>query len=144
MATPTTYLSGTIATLLSTELNALANNASVLGGSAYSGAGGYLQAEVEFAGTFAANPTANTGIAVWFLRAIDGTNFEDGSATVTPGRGPDVVLSVTAGQAATRSARRCVLPAGPFNVLAKNDGTGQALTATGHTLKILPATFQQG
>jgi hypothetical protein len=144
MATSTTFLVGTTQNLLTTELNSLANNALAIGSAFTSSNVNYILAEIEFAGTFAANPTANTGVSVWFLRAIDGTNYEDGSGSVTPGRPPDITLQVTAGQAATRCTRQCVIPPGTWKPLLKNEGTGQALTASGHTLKILPRTFQQG
>jgi hypothetical protein len=139
-------LLGSQATLLSTELNSLATNTNSAAGSAYNntiggGAGdGYTLCDVELSCTFGANPTANTGISLWFLSTQDGTNYEDGSATVTPGRPPDVVLPVTAGQTGTRTIRRAMLPWGNFKALARNDGTGQTTAASGGTIKVRPVT----
>lgn len=138
-----TYLSGSIATLLSTELNSLANNAMSAASAAYASGGGYLLAEVELLATFGTAPTANTGVALWFLRAIDGTNYEDGSATVTPARAADVVLPVRAVTTAQRTRRVVLIPPGTFKGLAMNDGTGQALAATGNIIRLLPLTYQQ-
>jgi hypothetical protein len=55
-----------------------------------------------------------------------------------------VVIPVAASTAAQRITRRCVLPPGTLKPLAKNDATGQAMAASGNTLKILPLTYQQG
>lgn len=140
MAVTEQYLAGTVATLLATELNALANNANAIG-SAYSSGGNYVLAEVEAVVTYGVAPTANTGLSVWFLRAIDGTNREDGDASTTPARTPDVVLPLRAVTTAQRVTRRVAIPPGTFTPLLRNDGTGQALAATGNTLKILPLTF---
>ena len=89
MAT-TTQLSGSIPTLISTGLNSLANNTGVTG-SAYSSGGGYLMAELQLDVTFGSAPSAGTCVAVWFLRAIDGTNYE----TTTGGGRSDARLRIT-------------------------------------------------
>jgi hypothetical protein len=146
MATVEKLLLGTQATLLSTELNSLAANTNTAAGAAFNntvgggGGDGYTLCDVELNCTFAANPNANTGVSLWFLSTEDGTNYEDGSATVTPGRAPDCVFPVTAGQAATRCIRRVMLPWGNFKPLARNDGTGQAMAASGNTVKVRPCT----
>ncbi len=143
-------------TVLSTELNSLANNALVVssvGGSSGifdntigdSGvSNGYLLGDVE--GHFAAfgtAPTAFTCLSLWFLQTIDGTNYEDGSSSLTPARAPDVVIPF---QNST-NAQRCILhnvplPAGKFYVLAQNAGSGQAMASSGSTVKIRPYTPQ--
>lgn len=139
------YKLGSIATLLSTELDALANNALNIG-SAYDnvqgggGGDGYVRCDVELVVTYGSSPTANTGVSVWFLGAPDGTNYEDGGTSVTPGRLPDVVFPVRAVTTAQRISRRVLLPWGLLKPLLKNDGTGQAMAASGNTLKIRPAT----
>ena len=139
-------LLGTIATLGSTELNSLANNALVAlpaFSNVIGGAGdGYLLAEVELVVTFTVAPGANTGVPVWLLAAPDGTNYEDGSASITPARNPELVFPVRAVTTAQRITRRILLPQGLMTPLLKNDGTGQAFAATGNTLKIRPATPQ--
>jgi hypothetical protein len=142
MATTTLYVEGTIATLLSTELNSLANNALNIG-SAYSSGGNYVMADIEANVTFGTAPTANTALVIWFLRAPDGTNYEDGGTSVTPARLPDVVIPLRAVTTAQRVVRRVAIPPGTFKPLLKNDGSGQSLSASGNTIKILPVTFQQ-
>jgi hypothetical protein len=144
MSTKTTYTTdGSIATLISTGLNSLANN-SLVAGSAYSGSGNYLMAEIELVVTFGTSPTANTGASIWFLRSIDGTNTEDGSSSVTPSRAPDLVIPFEVTTSAQRIIRRCIIPPGTFTPLLKNDGSGQAFAASGNTLKILPVSYVNG
>lgn len=144
MSTTTTQVSGTLQAVLSTELDSLANNALAPGSAITLTSAGYLLAEVELAVTFGVAPAASTGCSVWFLRAIDGADYEDGGASLTPARTPDLVIPVLASTSAQRITRRCSLPPGNFKVLLKNDGTGQALAASGNTLKILPYTYTNG
>jgi hypothetical protein len=141
MATTTTQIRGTIATALSTELNSLTNNSlAVKSGALTLTETGYLLAEVELSVTFGSAPTANTGISVWFLREVDGTNYEPSSAT--PARAPDVVLPLLAVTTAQRVIVPCVIPPGGFIPLARNDGTGVSFPASGSTIKIRAVTVQ--
>lgn len=140
--TTTKYLSGTIATLLSTELNSLANNSLAVGSAYDNSANLNIMAEVELVVTYGSAPTANTGCSIWFLRDIDGTNYEDGGSSLTPSRPPDLVIPLETATTAQRITRRCAIPPGTFKPLLKNDGTGQAMAASANTLKILPLTFQ--
>ena len=149
-------LTASATTLLSTELNSLANNANVassVGGA--SGvfdntlgdggvANGYQMADVEgvFA-VFGSAPAAGSALLVWFLQTIDGTNYEDGSSSTTPVRPPDVVLPFQASTSAQRVTKSGVpLPAGKFKVLAQNSGSGQSLASSGNTVKVRPFTPQ--
>jgi hypothetical protein len=146
VATTTKYLVGSIATLMSTGLNTLANNALVLGSAYDNSTDLYPMAELEFAQTtaFGTAPTANTGLSIWFLRAPDGTNYEDGGTGLTPSRPPDRVIPLEAqNSTAQRITVLVAIPPGTFKPLLKNDGTGQAFPATGNTLKIRPVTLQQ-
>lgn len=141
MATTTTLVSGSVSSVLGTELNSLANNAQAIS-AAYTAGGGYVMAEVELYVSYGSAPTASTGCTVWFLRAIDDTNYEDGDASVTPGRLPDAVFPLRAVNTAQRITRRVLIPPGTFKVLLRNDGTGQAMAASSNTLKIKPVTYQ--
>lgn len=143
MATTQKWARGTADTAMSTELNTLANNSNAVKASALSlTSTGYVLGEVELVVTFGSTPTANTSVSVWFLREIDGTNYEDGSASVTPARNPDVVIPIRATTNAQRIIKQCVLPSGDFKPLVRNDGTGQAFASSGNTLKIRPITLQ--
>ena len=139
-------LQGSITSLLTTELNSLANNTGVLssvgGTSGVFTSTGYLTADVQLEVTFGTAPTANTTVAIWFLKILDGTNFEDGSSSVTPTRPPDVIFAVRAVTTLQRITKRAQIPAGNFKVLALNNGTGQAMASSSNTVKYLPITNQ--
>jgi len=133
---------GTATTALSTGLNSLANNALVASSAITLSTGepGYQRCEAELVVTYGTAPTANTACVVWLLREIDGTNYEDGSNTVTPSRNPDLVFPLRAVTTAQRIVVTGDLPPGSFVALLRNDGTGQAMAASGNTLKIRPVT----
>ena len=139
---------GSVSTIVTTELNSLANNSLVV--SSVAGSSGVITAPtqpqllVELFVTFGTAPTANTSILVWFLKTIDGgTSYEDGSSAVTPTRNPDLIFSVNAVTTGQHLQKICDTPQTNFKVLIKNNGTGQAFAASANTLKILPYTRQQ-
>ena len=143
MATTQKWARGTADTVMSTELNSLANNSNAIKASAVSlTTTSYTLAEAELVVTFGSVPTANTSVSIWFLREIDGTNYEDGSASITPSRNPDLVVPIRATTNAQRIIKQCVLPAGDFKPLVRNEGTGQAFASSGNTLKLRPLTLQ--
>jgi hypothetical protein len=136
---------GTATTVLSTDLNSLANNALVLSSAITLSTGepGYQRCEAELVVTFPTAPTANTAFVVWLLREVDGTNYEDGSSTITPTRNPDLVFTLRAVTTVQRIAVVGELPPGSFKALLRNDGTTQttsATPATAHSFKIRPLT----
>lgn len=140
------YLLGSQSNLLTTELNSLANNGLAIG-SAYNNTqgqtgDGYTLCDLELVVTYGSAPTANTGVSFWFLTTQDGTNYEDGDGSTTPARLPDCVFPLRAVTTAQRIVRRVVLPWGLFKPLVKNDGTGQAMAASGNTVKIRPVARQ--
>ncbi len=135
------YLSGTISTVLDTSLIDLASNALVVSSAFDNSSNLHLWAEVEISATFATTPVVNSGVSVWFLRNLDGTNYEDGDTSITPARAPDLVLPVRAVSTQQRVTRRCAIPPGTFKILLKNE-TGVALSASGHTLKLITLTYQ--
>ena len=131
--------------VITTGLNALANNSLAISSAFDNTIGatgdGSLLCDIELVVTYGTAATANTGCSVWFLQSQDGTNYEDGGTGTTPKRTPDVVLAVDTVTTGQRLIRKSIpLPPGLFKVLLKNDGTGQAMAATGNTLKIRPYT----
>lgn len=124
---------------LTTELNALGVGNLSAAGTAIDNSAGQkaIFADLEFlaGGTF--TPVTGAYMAVWFLRSIDGTNYEDGSATVTPPRAPDAIIPITIGTAITPRNNRpqVVVPPGKFKVLAQNK-TAAILPATGNVIKL--------
>lgn len=131
--------SGTITTLMSTDLNSMANNSNVLSGTASMTAGdiGHRFGEFElYIASSAAAMTANTAFVGWILQPLDGTNFEDGGTSVTPSRSPDLIFTVRAVSTAQRLYSRAEMPTGTFRILLRNDGTGQAIASSANTLKV--------
>ena len=94
--------------------------------------------------TFGTNPTAGATIELYLLRAADGTNYEDGSASVAPNAGSRVgsfpVRAVTTAQRIV--VRDVPLPPGLYKALILNYATGQAFAASGNTLKVRPHNLQ--
>lgn len=146
---------GSAQTIMSTELNSLANNTNVISSVANgstgvitntqgtSGYDGYPRAKAELnLGAPGGTLAAGSGISVWFLKIVDGSNYEDGGSSVTPARMPDVVFPVRAVSGAQRIIMECPVPVGTFKVLVRNDGTGQTLASSGNTLKLLLNTDQ--
>lgn len=132
-------------TLATTALNSQANNAlvacSVFDNTIGQAGDGYEEADFElYIASFGGTPTASTGFSLWLLVANDGTNYEDGSSSVTPARAPDVVFPVRAVTTAQRINKRVSLPSGKFTPLLKNDGTGQTAASSGNILNIRPVT----
>lgn len=132
---------GTIFPILSTELNSMANNVSVLSNVTSLTEVGYLECDIEIVCTFGTAPTSGSGFSVWFIRAIDGINYEDGDASTVPSRAPDLVIPVRSVNTIQRIVVCGYVPPGNFKVLIRNDRTGQAIASSGNTLKLIPRTY---
>lgn len=122
-----------IASLITTGLNSLANGARATATATTGNREQY--ADFELVCTFGSAPAADSPVYLYFLKRIDGTNYEDGSTSLTPSAAPDVIFTVRAVTSAQREIRaRIVLPNGDFQVLLVN-ASGQAMAASGNTLK---------
>lgn len=147
-ATTLELATGTSVNALTTELNSLANNAWTAASATIDNRigqtmNGYMVCRVEFAGTFAANPTAGGAITGFFLKTVDGTTFETTpTATVGLNRLPNFVIPVMTGQTASKVSIDVLCPAERFKVCLQNTATGQAMAASGNTVKIMPVTPQ--
>lgn len=158
MSTTSRLNKATAVTLLTTELNGLANGTGVVssvGGSSgvftSTNGGGTTHLDGFMFGKFelvlAAPAVAFTAgaVNVWLLQTVDGTNYEDGSPAVAPKRPPDVTFFPQASASAQRIIVPNVpLPVGAWKVLALplGLGGGAALAASGNTLKVLANTTQ--
>ena len=99
---------------------------------------------VEFVagGTF--TPLASGFVEGWFLLSLNGgTNYEDGSATVAPGRFSDFQIPIRAGTTITpRSITRgVILPPSFYKVILRNQ-TGASFPASGNILRFATYTEQ--
>lgn len=128
--------------LTGANLNGLAN-ASLFLGSAYdntqgASGDGYRYAQVEGLFDLVGTVAIYTTFVLWFVPASDGTNYADGSSSVTPARPPDVafVLRGVTGAHSQRvvglgkgSDQRVELPPGLWKPLIRNS-SGSALVAS--------------
>ena len=135
----------TIVSAMTTELNALANNARAISSALGSDTvDAHLFGDWELVVTFAVAPTVDTLIDLYLVRAVDGTNYEDGDASIRPAASAFVgSFQVRAIATVQRMPVRDVLfPAGLYKAIIHNNATGQALSASGHTLKVRPHNRQ--
>lgn len=130
-----------LTTLLTTDLNSFANNAiSNFNGTVLDNTTALdLFADFELNATFAVAPTVGTGIDLYLVPTIDGTNYEDGAlaaANVQPSMayfaGSFIVRAVTTAQKIAVTGARL----GPtkYKAVLVNNATGQAFAASGNTL----------
>ncbi len=134
------------ATVLTTELNSLANNALCTASSAQDNdtAGvryPYAQAEIYIAAQ-GTNRSAGAYLALYIIPEVDGTNY---GATTDECAENYFAGAVSLDDAAT-DARYAILnevrlPPGDFKVALRN-GTGQSLAASGNTVKLRPYSVE--
>lgn len=136
------WLLGSTTTLGTTALNSLANNTQVAldnyNNNRSQAGDGALFARFELMVQFGTAPASGTSILLYLLRSIDGTNFEDGSASILPVRAPDVVFPLRNVNTVQRIIREVPIPPGVFGHLLRNNGTGQPFVASGNSLSITP------
>jgi hypothetical protein len=138
---------GTWTQLLSTELNSLASGSAALQATGTNGAFDntatgnlFFAADFELVATFGTGPTTGT-IDVYLLPlGSDGASYADGAGGSSPVTSNAEYLCSFPVRAVT-TAQRLVLsdvpiPGGQFVVELLNNGTGQALAASGSTLKM--------
>src|SRR5687768_8222639 len=75
---------GTIATVLSTGLDALASNGKAISAAIDNGTALNMFDDLELAVTFGTGPTAGSVCELYLIPSIDGTNYTDGDASIDP------------------------------------------------------------
>lgn len=122
---------------MSTELDALASGSAIIGAAVDNDLGD-LYCDLELNVTFASAPAAGGFIDVYFVRTIDGTNYEDavtGASEVPPANGyvgSFFTRAVTSAQKMGLNEVR--LPGRDFKLYVVNN-TNQAFPASGSTVK---------
>lgn len=129
----------TITSLMTTELNSLTNNSRAIGSAAGAdGTAANLLGDFELVVTYGTNPTVDTTIDLYLVRSADGTNYEDGDASIRPAAecfvGSFQVRAVTTAQRMV--VRDVPMPPGLYKPVIHNNGTGQTFAASGNTLKV--------
>lgn len=137
-----------VSTVLSTELNSLANAAAALGTEYDNSSNLYLWATFELNVAFGSSPTAGNTVDLYIIPAPDGTNYDDnttgasGAAPSTSYVGGFPLRAVTSAQKVPMGvARRIDLPPTKFKIFVVN-GSGQAFPASGSTVKMIPYRYQ--
>lgn len=99
--------------------------------SAIDNTGGDTLADIELLIDLATAATAGGYVALWFIKAVDATNYESGADAVFPARPPDVIIPVrsTTDDSQRVTVAGCQWPQGLFKVLFQNN-TGQTTTNT--------------
>jgi len=123
--------------ILTTELNSLASTAAVLSAAIDNDSDLDTHADFELVVTFGSSPTNFSLVELYLVRTVDGTNYDDASAT-----GPILPRNGFIGGFSVRNvttAQRIVipgveLPPRDFKLLIVN-ATNQAFPSSGNTLK---------
>jgi hypothetical protein len=129
---------GALVTEMTTALNGLASAAAAASGTVSNDAALELDrfADAELLVTFGTAPVADLAVALYLRRSINGTDFEDASASRPPANGLVGVFPL----AAVTTAQRLiipgiVLPPTDFQWYVVNNA-GQAFAASGNTLRV--------
>lgn len=126
-----------VVTLLSTELNSLANNALSAASSAVSGNRDiYADFELVLASL---SPAAPNYCNLYILEAVDGTNYPAATASVLRNQPAQLLctfpLDLTAATAQRVVVRNVLIPPGNFKVALDNQA-GIGLASSGNTVKM--------
>jgi hypothetical protein len=128
------------AALLTTQLNSLANEAFSDAGAEYDNASNLFRfGDFEIDVTYGTNPAADGYVALHLVKALDGTNYEDGSSSLDPSNttwvGAVNVQATTSAQKVTLTG--VPLPPFKFKAILQNVA-GQAMAASGNTVTLYP------
>lgn len=137
---------GTDTTVMSTELNSLADQAQAIASSAYDNSSGlYLFADVEWNHAVVGyTPSAGAVIELYLIRQkLAGSGFEDGDASIAPPAANLVgvfnIRSSTAAQC--HILRQIPIPPDQYKWLVINK-TGGTLASSSNTLRQKPLRYQ--
>ena len=113
------------------ELKNIVTTAGTLSDSAIDNTAGSQYADIELLIDLATAATAGGYVELWFIKAIDGSNYESGADAVFPARPADVIISVrsTTDDSQVVTVGPVLWPQGLFKVLFRNS-TGQTTTNT--------------
>lgn len=111
------------------ELKNIVTTAGTLSDSAIDNTVGHQFADIELLIDLATPATAGGYVELWFIKAIDGSNYESGADAVFPARPADVVIPVrsTTDDSQVVTVGPVLWPQGVFKVLFRNS-TGQTTT----------------
>lgn len=125
-------------TLLSTELNSLANGSRSAAGTELDNATNRDELAIaELQVTFGSAPSSGGFVSLYAITAPDGTNYEDGSASVDPGAHRWLCNIPVRNVTTAQRLRSLPFQIDPFKTkFILLNSSGQAFPASGSTLKI--------
>lgn len=133
--------------LLTTQMDLLSPGSAVVGSTITNTTAANANLDAFVRGTYElilparAEAFGEGAINVWFLRTIDGTNFETGSALLVPKRLPDLVFYPHAAATEQRLYAEGSIPPGSFRVLLKSEVSVRAnFASSGNILRVLAYT----
>lgn len=122
-------------TALSTDLNSLADGSAALSSAIDNTSTLNTFMDLELVVTYGTAPAGEQACEIWVVSSADGTNYEDGSGSVTPARPPDAIFALRAVTSAQRIVIKMVpIPPALFKILLVNEA-GQTMAASGNTVK---------
>ena len=125
------YAASKAAIFATTELKNIVTTAGAITATPVDNTAGHQYAYLEMLIDLATAATAGGYVELWFIKAIDGSNYESGSASVFPARPADVILPVrsTTDDSQIVTVGPILWPQGLFKVVFRNS-TGQTTTNT--------------
>lgn len=123
-------------TIPTASMNSLANAANAIGTTAIDNTAATPYKYIEFDFTLASidlSTQTSPAIYIWLLERVDGTNYEDGGASVTPARNPDIIIPLRIVSGAQIVQGACQIKPGYFLALISNR-SGAAMAASGNSL----------
>lgn len=137
------YKAGTLATVMTTALDALANAARAITAAIDNTVALDFWDDLELVVTYGTAPSAGATVEVYLVESVDGTSYGDGDASIAPPAtalvGVFPIRAVTTAQRV--HVRAVMMPPLNFKYVVTNKA-GQAMAATGNTLKRLPYKVQ--
>lgn len=144
------YEAGSVVSLMTTELNSLANNGRAIATSAYANNTNlYLFGFFELFVDYGTAPTAGSLVELYLIPTVDGTNYADASSAIDPPyttyAGSFPVRAITTDQRITLGGpgmpALVPLPPVAFKAFIYNK-TGQSFSSSANTLKMIPYRYQ--
>ena len=136
--------SSSISTILTSDMNNLADEGNAVSSEIDNTSNLYLFCDVElYTDSMGYAPVAGAVIELYLIEALDGTNYEDGDASIDP---PATNLVGVFNMRSSTLAQRHTLRQIPIPPLKHKfvviNKTGQTLASSGNILRVLPYRYQ--
>ena len=127
---------GSWTTAISTDLNALADDGLAISSAIDNSTNKKLFVDIEvYLASVDLSTQTNPAIYIWLVARTDGTNFEDGGASIEPARMPDAIIPLREVNGAQRVFARMLMATPDQAKILVQNKTGATLAASGNTTK---------